>query len=203
VTTAQDGGRLSALLTGRLYPQEILLVLISVRGRVDPRAIVDRKEFMSMKNTMTPAGIEPATSRFVTQHLNHCATAVNWRYMLLFDNGKHKTNFTLSRKCWEFREGSEAYCCIQCRRNMKKRKKCRGKLTLHDYIYPSTSTFIFLSRALIEYITHLLVHTSLHLLTYTRIKTTNERTNERTKHPQTWCCWHIPSVTVRRFLILQ
>ena len=25
---------------------------------------------------MTQSGIEPATSRFVTQHLNHCATAV-------------------------------------------------------------------------------------------------------------------------------
>jgi len=31
---------------------------------------------MSMKNPLTPAGIEPATFRSVAQHLNHCATAV-------------------------------------------------------------------------------------------------------------------------------
>jgi len=31
---------------------------------------------MSMKNPLTPVGVEPATFRFVAQHLNHCATAV-------------------------------------------------------------------------------------------------------------------------------
>jgi hypothetical protein len=29
-----------------------------------------------MKNSVTAAGIEPATFRFVAQHLNHCTTAV-------------------------------------------------------------------------------------------------------------------------------
>ena len=29
-----------------------------------------------MKNPLTQTGIEPATFRFVAQHLNHCATAV-------------------------------------------------------------------------------------------------------------------------------
>ena len=34
---------------------------------------------------MTPSGIEPATFRFVAQHLNHCATAVpssSWLFIL-------------------------------------------------------------------------------------------------------------------------
>jgi len=41
----------------------------------------DRKDFMLMKNPMTPAGIEPATFRFVAQHLNHWATVVPSTYI--------------------------------------------------------------------------------------------------------------------------
>jgi hypothetical protein len=35
---------------------------------------------MSMKNPVTPAGIEPAIFRFIAQHLNHCTTAVPRHY---------------------------------------------------------------------------------------------------------------------------
>ena len=54
-------------------PSRMFLVLIFTRGWVNPRAMARSKGNMSLKNPVTPPGIDPGTVR-LAQPLNHYAT---------------------------------------------------------------------------------------------------------------------------------
>jgi hypothetical protein len=60
--------RLSALSAGRPLPPGRFLVLISVRGSVNPCAIVPLEGLSQSKNPMTSSGTEPATFRLVAYY---------------------------------------------------------------------------------------------------------------------------------------
>jgi hypothetical protein len=62
--------KVSALRSGRPLPPGRFLVLISVRGWVDIRAVVRLEELGQSKNLMTSSGIESATSQLIAQYLN-------------------------------------------------------------------------------------------------------------------------------------
>jgi hypothetical protein len=84
--SADEGGKVVRHLLRPLYPQEIFLVIISVRSWVNPRAIGRQAELCQQNIPITLPGIEPATFRLVPQCLNQL------RYRVPYNTDKENRN---------------------------------------------------------------------------------------------------------------
>ena len=72
MTTAQDGGKVVSLRHRPPLPQEIHLVLISIRDWVDPKVIVRPEWLCHWKILMTPLGYLRENNNKIKQYDNEC-----------------------------------------------------------------------------------------------------------------------------------
>jgi hypothetical protein len=93
--------------SGPLPPRKFL-VLISVRGWVDPRATVQLEGLGQLKNPMTSSGIKPSTFRLVSLCLNklqYCVPHKLWIGSYTYTEGtEHNTKAICIMKCFLSRE---------------------------------------------------------------------------------------------------
>jgi len=87
--------RLSALSTGRLYLQEILLVLISVSDLFDPRDTLRLEDVGKWKIAMITSGMEPAN--LLHSASTKCTTACPavYKITLTFTNSRGTSNLRI------------------------------------------------------------------------------------------------------------
>jgi hypothetical protein len=96
--SALKGGEVVTLTHRPPLTPGMFLVLIFTRGGVDPRAMVQSEGNMSLKNPVTPPGIDPGTVGLRAQRLNHYATPNINEYQEYFlgNKGGRRVGLTLA-----------------------------------------------------------------------------------------------------------